>query len=267
MSWRAIVAFRLVTADLDRATQFYAQLGFSPDERRPIPAEEMAMLGVPGAGTRQSMRLGPSCVDLDCFDLCGRPYPADADAASLLFQHLALVTDDAASAWANATRAGAALISRHGPSTLPRSAGGMTAVKFRDPDGHPVEFLQFPNGAMHRWPGSGVLGVDHSAISVADVEASRRFYGANGLTVGAPSINGGPTQVALDDLRGVEVEVVPLQPSAPTPHLELLCYRHPRGGACGSLDPNDIAATRVVWSAGSSALVRDPDEHLHQLEA
>ena len=73
-------------------------------------------------------------------------------------------------------------ISRGGPVTLPKSAGGVTAVKFRDPEGHPLEFLQFPPGANPDWKGAGVMGIDHSAISVSDVAASRRFYARHGLS-------------------------------------------------------------------------------------
>ena len=79
-------------------------------------------------------------------------------------------------------------------------------------------------------------------------------------------MNKGWTQVALDDLPGVEVDVVPLQPSTMPPHLELLGYRKPVGRGSGPLAANDVAATRVVWQAARSALVRDPDGHLHQLE-
>ena len=150
---------------------------------------------------------------------------------------------------------------------MPNRAGGVTAVKFRDPDGHPLELLQFPDGAARGWPGSGLLGIDHSAVSVADVARSLRFYEAQGLSPGATSLNHGPTQAMLDGLSDVEVDVVPLQPSAMPPHLELLCYRHPGGRAFRSSDANDIAATRVLWRAGRDALVRDPDGHLHQLEA
>jgi catechol 2,3-dioxygenase-like lactoylglutathione lyase family enzyme len=266
MTWRAILGFRLVTADLDRSAQFYARLGFTTGVRGPIVPEELAMLGLEGLGTRQAMRLGPSRIDLDLFERPGRSYPAAADAASLLFQHLALVTDDAARAWRRAEGAGAVPISRAGPVTLPASTGGVTAAKFRDPDGHPLELLQFPDGTAHGWPGTGMLGIDHSALSVANVPTSLGFYESHGLTQGKTTLNRGPAQVALDGLDGVEVEVVPLRPAAMPPHLELLGYRHPRGTALGPVAPNDTAATRVVWRAGRAELLRDPDGHLHQLE-
>ena len=266
MNWQGIVGFRLVTTDLDRATAFYQALGFSLAIRRPISPAEMALLRLGGSGTRQSMTLGSAQVDLDIFGELGRPYPADADAAALCFQHLALVTDDAALAFQRAKCAGATPISRRGAVTLPASSGGVTAVKFRDPDGHPLEFLQFADGAAQGWPGNGLLGVDHSAISVSDVTVSRRFYVACGLSEQGASLNKGPAQELLDGLDDVSLEVVPLLPIRSTPHLELLGYQQPRRRQRGSAAPNDVAATRIVWRAGRREILADPDGHLHQLE-
>lgn len=260
-----IVGFRLVTADLDRLARFYGALGFVVEERGPIGGGELRLLGLSGTGERLAMRLGLSRVDLDRFDPPGRAYSAGANAADLIFQHLALVTDAAAAAWALAEAAGAAPISRECPVTLPASSGGVTAVKFRDPDDHPLEFLQFAPGEKAHWTGSGILGIDHSAISVADLTASRRFYAEQGLTEGKATLNQGATQVALDGLDGVAVDVVPMQPATKTPHLELLAYRQPPGRPHAPLAANDVAATRIVWNAGRGALVRDPDGHLHQL--
>ena len=266
MTWRRILEFRLVTADLDRAARFYSALGFVPGAAMPIAPDEMALLGIAGRGTRQAFTLGPSRLALDLYETPGRPYPVDADAAALLFQHLALVADDAGAIWAKAREAGAVPISRGGPVTLPASAGGVTAMKFRDPDGHPLELLQFPDGAAKGWPGKGLLGIDHSAISVSDADTSRRFYLAQGLSEGRPSLNHGPTQEALDGLQGVRVAVVPLDPPETPPHLELLGYLSPRGRTFGRVAANDIAADRIVWEAGRRELIRDPDGHLHQLE-
>lgn len=260
-----ITGFRLVTADLDRLARFYAALGFTIGDRRPITADEIRLLGLAGMGERLAMRLGESCVELDRFDQPGRAYSADTSAADLIFQHLALVTDDAAAAWARAEAAGATPISRERPVTLPASSGGVTAVKFRDPDGHPLEFLQFPPGAKASWTGHGILGVDHSAISVADIAASRHFYADHGLSEGTATLNQGPAQAALDGVDGAVADVVPMLPASAPPHVELLGYRTPRGRAHPPLAANDISATRIVWLADRDALLRDPDGHLHQL--
>lgn len=265
MTWRAVSGFRLVVADLDAATGFYRALGFTVGTRQPISTDEMSLLGLNGAGLRQTLKLGPSRLDLDAFADAGRPYPDGADVASLCFQHLALVTSDADGLWQTARMARATRISRDRPVTLPTSAGGVTAIKFRDPDGHPLELLQFPDGAAKVWPGQGLLGIDHSAVSVSDVAASRMFFERQGLGQGHATLNQGPTQVALDGLDGVEVDVVPMQPAEGSAHVELLGYRHPPGRFFGPLAANDIAATRIVWQADRAALLRGPDGHLQQL--
>lgn len=265
MSLRGIVGFRLVTADAARLAAFYRAIGFDAGEAAPISATEMELLGVRGAGSRITMSLGRSCVDLDFFEYEGRPYQGDATACDLVFQHLALVTDDAAAAWRRARDAGASPITRECPVTLPKSAGHVTAVKFRDPDGHPLEFLQFPRGANPDWKGIGIMGIDHSAISVSDVAASRRFYTRLGMSEGAATVNEGPTQDALDGLDGVQVSIVAMSARDTLPHVELLGYRHPVGRALSPIATNDIAATRIVWRSEGDALVRDLDGHLHQL--
>ncbi|WP_323144953.1 VOC family protein [Massilia phyllosphaerae] len=264
LTFGTIAGFRLVTTDLPRLAAFYRSIGFDAGEPAPIPAAEMALLGIGGSGMRIAMALGPSRLDLDCYALAGRSYPTARSASDRIFQHLALVTDDARTAWERARGAGATPISRQQPVALPRSSGGVTAVKLCDPDGHPLEFTQFPKGANVGWQGSGMLGIDHSAIVVADLSASRRFYAQHGLAEGQPMLNHGPTQVALDGIDDVVVDIVPVWPAKAPPHIELLGYRD---RASGSLDlaVNDIAATRIVWHAERDALVRDPDGHYHQL--
>jgi len=263
----AISGFRLVSRDSHRLARFYQAIGFTLGTAGPIDAAEMALLGLAGAGMRLPLTLGPSLVELDCYELPGQPYPAHTTAMDSEFQHLAIVTTDIAAAWARAVAAGATAISRDGPVVLPASSGGVIAVKFRDPEGHPLEFLQFPPRSNAAWIGAGVLGIDHSAISVADVDRSIAFYTAHGLTQGNRTLNKGPAQVALDGIDGVVVDVVPLMPPRAPAHLELLGYHGPRAPIRDPLQPNDIAATRIVWHADSDTLVRDPDGHLHQLSA
>jgi catechol 2,3-dioxygenase-like lactoylglutathione lyase family enzyme len=260
-----IISFGLTTRNLQRLAVFYEHLGFTVGPHERVPEEEVGLLGLTGGGTRLTLRLGNASVTLDCFDEPGREYPADASAADLCFQHFALVTSDAAAAWGRALRSGATAISPHGPVTLPPEAGAVTAGKFRDPDGHPLEFLQFPPGARNHWHGDGMLGIDHSAISVSDADTSERFYGALGLSVGGPTLNRGDTQAALDGLDSPLVQVVPMRPPQAPPHLELLAYRVPPSRPAGAIRANDLAGTRTVWASDRDAIVTDPDGHLHVL--
>lgn len=263
-----ITAFRLTTAEPERLARFYTEaLGFSGGARAPIPADELAILGLSGGGMRTALTLGKQKLDLDLFERPGRPYPSDSNAADLCFQHFALLTHDAHAAWHRAKIYGALPISNGGPVTLPAAAGGVTAFKFRDPDGHPLEFLEFPADAPKASEGGALLGIDHSAISVADAEVSRRFYEVLGLKLVGLTVNHGPTQIALDALKDAIVDVVSLQPPRGSPHLELLGYRSPRGRSARRLEANDIAATRIVWNAEENALIRDPDGHLQLLQA
>jgi len=261
----AITGFRLVTADPGRLAGFYEAIGFRRGSSVAIDPVEIALLGLSGGGTRLMLTLGQSRLELDRFDRPGAPYPAEATAADTIFQHLALVTSDAGAAWQRAMAAGATPISRDGPVVLPAASGGVTAAKFRDPDGHPLEFLQFAPGSNPAWRGEGMLGIDHSAIAVADPAASLSFYAARGLREGKRTLNQGPTQVSLDGLADVCVDVVPLDPPAMPPHLELLAYRTPGPPSDRDWRANDIAATRTVWRADQEALLRDPDGHFHQL--
>lgn len=261
----AILAFRLVTMQPQRLLAFYTGLGFAAGEPQAIPAAEIALLGLKGGGWRRTLRLGAQCIELDQFEQPGRPYPPDVTGADSRFQHLALVTEDAAASWSRARALGATAISVDGPVTLPASSGGVTAMKFRDPEGHPLEFLQMPD-TLHTGA-AGLLGIDHSAISVSGVVASRGFYEALGLRTGQQTFNHGATQAALDGLVGAEVDVVPLMPVTRTPHLELLGYRTPAARRAEFLAPNDVAATRTVWRADRDTLLRDPDGHLHLLTA
>jgi catechol 2,3-dioxygenase-like lactoylglutathione lyase family enzyme len=265
MNSRSILGFRMISADPVRLSGFYRAIGFDVGERVHIAAAEIERLGLQCGGSRTAMRLGPSRVDLDAFTCLGRPYPREASACDLVFQHLALVTHDARAAWRRARDAGALPISREEAVTLPPSAGGVTAIKFRDPEGHPLEFLQFPPSANPRWTGTGIMGIDHSAISVSDVAASQRFYTGLGAGKAHATVNEGIAQDLLDGLDGVTVDVVALQSQQASPHVELLGYRTPSGRPHPPLAPNDIAATRIVWQSDSDALLYDPDGHLQQL--
>src|SRR5437016_5929342 len=69
-----------------------------------------------------------------------------------------------------------------GPQRLPdwnKNAGGIKAFYFKDPDEHPVEILQFPEGKgdpkWHQPSDRLFLGIDHTAIVVSDTDASLRF--------------------------------------------------------------------------------------------
>ena len=154
---------------------------------------------------------------------------------------------------------GAVAISQHGPQHLPPDTGDVIAWKFRDPDGHPWEFLQYPTGKeAQRSP-----GYNHSAISVKDEECSIQFYASLGWRVRYRHMNRGPEQGRLDGLADVLVDVISLAAGVEPPHIELLAYHHPRACAAFQIAPQDIAADRLVLSSreDEQRLIKDPDGH------
>jgi catechol 2,3-dioxygenase-like lactoylglutathione lyase family enzyme len=273
-----IARFSLTTGAADRLADFYERaLGFRQIglETR-VGAAFETLMGVAGGARGLVLELGEQEVELLEFAARGRPYPQHAASSDLTFQHLAIVVADMRAAYEGLLAvAGWTAITEGGPQRLPDSSGGVTAFKFRDPDGHPLELLAFPEGkSPPPWrdnggPGPG-LGIDHSAISVADAARSTAFYEALGLTVSARSHNRGPEQARLDGLPAPDVEVTALSPTQATPHIELLCYRSSARAESVPLRNNDIAASRLVLEAaglpraGAGAVRRglfDPDGH------
>jgi catechol 2,3-dioxygenase-like lactoylglutathione lyase family enzyme len=171
--------------------------------------------------------------------------------------------------------AGWTAISTAGPQRLPVSSGVDIAFKFREPEGHPLELLEFPHATpsnqLGATPDDTCVGIDHSAIRVADGAASIIFYQSLGLSVSARTFNHGPEQQKLDDLPDAQVEVIALAPRCPAPHLELLCYRTAPKRPTLTRGSNDIASTYLVFElcGPSNAIdgdmrmrsMRDPDDH------
>lgn len=270
MAVSRIVRFSLTSAAPEALARFYADaFGFTPAGAS--LRIDASRYGVDGSATVHRLRLGAQEIELVGFDTPGAPYPAGSTSHDAWFQHLAIVTNDIVAAharlaaqpnWTSLTRDGT-------PVVLPASSGGVTAFKFRDPEGHPLELLQFPAGTV--WPsgaapaaqGGPCLGIDHSAIVVANADASLAYYNMFGLAVTSRSENRGAEQERLDDVRQARVGVTGLSPSASPPHLELLAYRTPPVTS-GVTGPADIACTRTILAVGEGeplGLRCDPDGH------
>jgi catechol 2,3-dioxygenase-like lactoylglutathione lyase family enzyme len=258
----SIAAFRLVTHQLQHLVAFYEMIGFAFAGSAAIAADEMRLLGLKGSGLRARLTLGDTWLELDEFEFPGWPYPASVTGPDRRFQHLALVTGNTIeAAWERVLAAGAIPISTAGPVRLPESSGGVTAVKFRDPEGHPLELLQFPDSQAPR----SIERIGHSAISVSSVTASIAFYERAGLKVEGRTINIGAEQSALDNVSDPCVDVVPMKSPAARPHIELLHYRGIMSSGSFEFAANAVCATRVVWHSDRDALIRDPDGHYQQL--
>jgi len=297
-----IACLSFTTADAARLAAFYeATLGF---QRLGVEERDGAgfgrLMGLRSARARaQLLRLGTETLELLEFSTPGLPYPAERSGNDPFFQHIAIVVTDMQAAYARLRAStGWTAITSPAPQLLPASSGGVSAFKFRDPEGHPLELLQFPPSREPSiWSAKPrdtlFLGVDHSAIVVADTARSIEFYqGLLGMSVAYRSLNRGVEQDRLDGLHDAVVEVTGLAPRMnQPPRLELLCYRAPaaRNVRPAPFGCNDIASTRIVFEvddfsatldrlagaamtsvggevgapegSGAAALLRDPDAH------
>jgi catechol 2,3-dioxygenase-like lactoylglutathione lyase family enzyme len=252
----------LIVPDLDRAEEDYIRtFGCRVEQRADVDPALVRVLCIRQArGRRSLLRLGRERIELLEFtDSAGRPYPPHSTSTDLWFQHIAIVVADMRHAYQRVMENRRFRpISRNGPVRLPDTSGGVTAFKFRDHDGHPLELLAFPKGhAPGQWRaanGTGTfLGVDHTAIAVSDPARSARFFGSVfGFSTGTRTENRGPEQADLDDVDGVHVSVTRLAPELPAPRMELLHYhvgtRRPIPHDTAS---NDIAATHSALRVAS----------------
>jgi len=271
---RRLARFSLTTGNIDRLAGFYENaFGCRRLASARLSGQQFEMLmDVDGGAESVTLGLGNEIIELLKFDRAGQPYPDGASAADIVFQHFAIVACDIDSAYGQLSAvAGWTAISIAGPQRLPDSSGGVTAFKFRDPDGHPLELLAFPAGNVPlRWragtSSNPCLGIDHSAISVSHCTRSIAFYEDLGLVVSARSLNQGAEQERLDGLPAPRADVVALAPAEASPHVELLHYRSVSKRHALKVRGNDIAATRLVLESRTSdptlpRRVLDPDGH------
>lgn len=243
-------------SDLARAVAFYRDaLDFCViDEVTHDDAAWGELMGIAGAhGQSVTMRLGEQDLELVAFEPPGDPYPTENSSADRWFQHVAIVVGDIGEAYTRLCAYSFTPISEGGPQRLPPTSGAVTAFKFRDPDGHPVELIYFPVGTGNAiWQQKQGLfrGIDHSAIAVADMARSIDFYTRLlGLRVASHSANSGAEQARLDNALDVLVEIVALHPAiGGPPHVELLCYKWPVGRPIPEgAKSNDVISDRFVF--------------------
>ncbi len=306
---QAVAMVGLTVSDMNRSVAFYTKvLDFEKltDDEIAGPAYEQ-LGGISGAHVRVvRLRLGDEYLQLSQYLIPrGRPAPADAKSNDRWFQHVAVIVSDMDSAYARLQRFKVHEVSA-GPQLLPKTipnAAGIRAFYFRDPDGHPLEVLQFPpDKGDPKWHSASdrlFLGIDHTAIVVWDTQASLAFYrDALGFRVAGESMNFGTEQENLNSVPGARLQITGLR--APSgPGVEFLEYLNPRNGRPFPADerPNDlvhwqttvlvpdVAAAAQVVKRGQfrllsstpvtlpdttlgfqrGILVRDPDGHVIQL--
>jgi catechol 2,3-dioxygenase-like lactoylglutathione lyase family enzyme len=265
----AVAAVGMTVADMERSVAFYTGvLGFERVSDVEVWGPDWERLeGVFGLRMRVvRLRLGDESLELaEYLTPRGQPVPADSRSNDRWFQHVAIVVSDMEKAYAR-LRANRVQHSSPAPQRLPDwnpAAGGIEAFYFKDPDGHPLEVIHFPPGKGDpRWqrPGDRLfLGIDHTAIVVADTDTSLRCYRDTlGLRVVGESENYGPEQERLNNVFGAHLRITALRASS-GPGVEFLEYLAPRDGRVAPADarPNDLAHWHTVLvSADAEAAVR-----------
>ena len=306
----AVGAIGMTVSDMDHSVAFYSDvLTFKKISDVEVDGDGYDRLwGVFGLRARVvRMQLGEQKLELIQFlsppDIRSIPVPSYSN--DLWFQHFAIVVRDMDEAWARLRKHHVRQVSPR-PQTIPKSnvaAAGIKAIKFRDPDGHNLELLWFPEGkgnpVWHRSTADLFLGIDHTAMTVRSTENSIKFYrDLLGMTVAGGSLNIGTEQEHLDGLLGARVRVTGMKPVAGPTGIEFLEYELPPAGRPIPEDtrPTDLwhwqvtlvvsdaegVATRLrgqstFVSAGlvtvpdgalgfkKGFLVRDPDGHVMQV--
>lgn len=248
----AVGPIGLTVSDLDASVRFFTALDFEPIDEVEVWGEEIERLqGVFGLRMRRArLRLGSEAIELsEVLTPRGRRIPRNSRSNDLWFQHIAIVVSDMGLAYDRLRALGVRHVST-APQRLPDSipaAAGIEAFYFQDADGHNLELIYFPPGKGDpRWqqPTEALfLGIDHTAIAVADTEGSLHFYrDVLGLEVAGESLNYGTEQEHLNGVFGARVRITGLR-AAGGPGIELLEYLAP---STGRLVPRDLAANDLA---------------------
>ena len=257
-------AVAITVSDMDRAVDFYSNvLTFEKVSDTEVADESYEQLeGVFGSRVRiVRMQLGAEFIELhEYLAPKGRPIPVDSRSNDRWFQHIAIIVSDMDKAY-KTLRLNKVEHASSGPQRLPdwnKSAGGIWAFYFKDPDGHPVEVLQFPpdKGAekWHRPTDKLFLGIDHTAIVVWNTDASLGFYrDLLGMHVAGESENYGTEQEHLNNVFGARLRITALR-GASGPGIELLEYLAPRDGRPFPLDEkaSDLVHRQTILVAGDA---------------
>jgi catechol 2,3-dioxygenase-like lactoylglutathione lyase family enzyme len=207
-----------------------------------------------GTKTRTAqLSLGDECLDLTQYLAPkGTPFPEDSRGNDHWFEHIAIAVSDMDKAYAKLREARVRFVSNV-PQTLPewnKSAAGISAFYFRDPDGHYLELIHFPRGkGQAKWqsPTPLFLGIDHTAIVVSNADRSINFYRDKlHFRVVGSSENYGTEQEHLSGVLNAHVLITSLRSESGI-GIELLDYLAPDSGRPipSNMQVSDIAAWQI----------------------
>ncbi len=200
-----VKAIGITVSDMERSINFYRDLlDFEVVEDQEVTGDNYQHLfGIFGLRVRLvTMKLKNEKIVLKQFlTPTGRPILIDSRSNDRWFQHIAIIVSDMKAAFERLRQNHILQISPS-PQTLPEwnpNVHGIQAFYFKDPDGHPLELLQFPPGKGHpKWQKNTqdlFLGIDHTAIGVENTQESLKLYRYFlGLKVVGESVNYGIEQ-------------------------------------------------------------------------
>jgi len=249
----AIKSIGITVQDMNRSLPFYEKVfHFKLVSNDTIQSEEYSSLvNVKNAVVHLvKLKLGDERIELiDFIYPEGKGYPEDSHSNDFWFQHIAIITSNMDSAYAWLKLNDVKNISVE-PQRLPdwnKNAGGIKAFYFQDPDGHPLEILEFPpdkgNAKWHKKSNQLFLGIDHTAIAVSNTDESLKFYrDVLGMEVGDESENYGIEQSRLNNVEGAHLKITGLHSDFGF-GIEFLNYLTPKGGRS---NPENINANDLV---------------------
>lgn len=244
----------ITVSDMNISLPFYTDvLHFQVLSDDTINSEQYSnLIRVDDASVRiTKLKLGDEKIELIDFIFPeGKSYPEDSHSNDLWFQHIAIITNNMDSAYAWLKLNDVKNISIE-PQRLPdwnKNAGGIKAFYFQDPDGHPLEILEFPpekgNAKWHKSSKQLFLGIDHTAIAVSNTDESLKFYrDVLGMEVGGESENYGIEQARLNNVEGAHLKITGLH-SDFGPGIEFLNYLFPNGGR---VYPDNVKANDLIY--------------------
>ncbi|HEY2917373.1 MAG TPA: VOC family protein [Candidatus Binatia bacterium] len=265
----SVEAVGVTVSDMDRSVEFFSKvLSFEKITDIEVHGPEYEKLqGVFGVRMRVvRMSLGEEMIELTQYLAPeGRPIPADWRSNDHWFQHIAIVVSNMDKAYQH-LRARKVRHASTGPQTIPASnkvAAGIRAFYFKDPDGHNLEIIYFPQSKGDpRWQQKTdklFLGIDHTAIVVSNTQNSLKFYrDLLGLRLAGESMNYGTEQEHLNNVAGARLHISGLR-TASGPGIEFLEYLTPRDGRPAPKDTraNDLWHWQTTLStARAEAAVR-----------